>query len=113
MLHRLDQSALLAAWRRMGRLVHDLWIAQPRAYLSSQGSVQSKKLMQEDVALWKEQTQRLHEACEKVERAAEHWTVLGTQAAAATEALKALERTAQTTLRSNHRRHWWSPWRNR
>ena len=39
MLHRLDQSALLAAWRRMGRLVHDLWIAQPRAYLSSQGSV--------------------------------------------------------------------------
>ena len=74
---------------------------------------QSKKLMQEDVALWKEQTQRLHEACEKVERTAEHWTVLGTQAAATTEALKALERTAQTTLRSNHRRHWWSPWRNR
>ena len=25
--------------RRMGRLVHDLWIAQPRASLSSQGSV--------------------------------------------------------------------------
>ena len=39
MLHRLDQSALLAAWRRMGRLVHDLWIAQPRASLSNQGSV--------------------------------------------------------------------------
>lgn len=74
---------------------------------------QSKKLMHEDVALWKEQSQRLHEACEKVERTAEHWTVLGTQAAATTEALKVLERTAQTTLRSNHRRHWWSPWRNR
>ena len=41
MLYRLDQSALLAAWRRMGRLVHDLRIAQPRASLSSQGSVVS------------------------------------------------------------------------
>ena len=34
MLDRLDQSALLAAWRRMGRLVHDLRIAQPRVSLS-------------------------------------------------------------------------------
>ena len=74
---------------------------------------QSKKLMQEEVALWSEQTQRLREAYEKVERTAEHWTVLGTQAVATAEALKVLERTAQTTMMSSRRRHWWAPWRNR
>ena len=74
---------------------------------------QSKKLMQEEVALWNEQTQRLREAYEKVERTAEHWTVLGTQAVATAEALKVLERTAQTTMMSSRRRHWWAPWRNR
>ena len=73
---------------------------------------QSKQLMLEEVALWSEQTQRLREACEKVERSAEHWTVLGTQAAATTEALKVLEQTAQTALTSGHRRLWWAPWRD-
>ena len=71
----------------------------------------SKKLMQDEIALWNEKTQRFHEACEKMERTAEHWTIMGTQTAATTEALKVLEQTAHTALRSGPRRHWWAPWR--